>query len=111
MLAGFGIGSLLNPGWLAGLVGLGLETTTARSDIRAFYGGIELALAVFLIWCLIDPSRVRLGLGFTGLVFAFVAGSRGLGMLLDRPVSSVTLTAFAVEAATAVIALVLAGRA
>lgn len=111
MLAGFGIGSLLSPGWLAGLVGFGLETTTARSDVRAFYGGIEPALAVFLIWCLLDPSRVRLALGFTGLVFGFVAASRGLGMLLDRPVTSVTVTALTVETATAVIALVLAGRA
>ena len=110
MLAGFGIGSLLNPGWLAGLVGFEMGTTTARSDIRAFYGGIEPAPAVFLIWCLLDPSRVRFALGFTGLVFGFVAAPRGLGMLPDRPVTSVTVTAFAVEAAPAVIALVLAGR-
>ena len=110
MLAGFGVYSLLNPEGLGRLVGLEVTSTTALSDIRAVYGGLEIALAIFLVWCMLDPSRLRLALGATALAFAFVAAGRGFGMLMDRPVTALTVRIFLVEASTALVALLLAGR-
>ncbi len=110
MLAGFGVLSLLNPQALARMVGMQLTTTTAISDVRAVYGGLEIALALFLVWCLLDASRMSLGLGFTAAAFGFVAAGRGLGVLLDRPVTSLTLKVLAVEAATALVAWLLWSR-
>lgn len=110
MLGGFGIGFLVRPSRFANLIDLRLDSTTAISDVRAVYGGLEIGLAIFLAWCAIDPTRIRLGLGVTAIVFGAVAASRLVGMLLDRPVTSMTVKIFAVEAVTAIIAILLAGR-
>jgi ribosomal protein S18 acetylase RimI-like enzyme len=41
---------LLAPAWAGALVGLEIDTPTADNDVRAVYGGLGCALAVFLYW-------------------------------------------------------------
>lgn len=110
MLVAFGVGFLFAPARFAALVGLRMDSTTAISDVRAVYGGFEIGMALLLIWCMLDPGRTRLGLGVTALVFGAVAASRLIGVLADRPVTSLTLKILAVEAGTALIAAALAWR-
>src|SRR5262245_35155003 len=79
----FGVLFLFNPvGW-AGSVDLGVTTATARTEIRAMYGGFELGIAAFLIWCAMDPARVRTGLMASGLMFAGVALGRAFSLATD----------------------------
>ncbi|MDH3734264.1 MAG: DUF4345 domain-containing protein [Gemmatimonadota bacterium] len=110
MLGVFGVGFLVAPSRFAALVGLRMDTTTAISDVRAVYGGFEIGMAVLLIWCMLDPARMRLALGVTAVMFGAVAASRMVGMLLDKPVTSMTWKIAAVEAVTALIAVVLVWR-
>jgi len=110
MLGGFGVGFLVRPRRFANLIDLRLDSTTAISDVRAVYGGLEIGLAIFLAWCAVDPTRIQVGLGVTAIVFGAVAASRLVGMFLDRPVTSMTVKIFAAEAATAIIAVLLADR-
>jgi len=64
---------------------MGIETTSAvgLTDIRATYGGFQLAMAGFLWWCLRDEARLATGL----VAFAFLVGGlaacRITGLLLD----------------------------
>lgn len=74
--AGFGVWLYLAPEALAG-VGLVADTALGRTEVRAFYGGLELGIAGFLGWCLVDPSRTRVGL----VAAALLIGGTGLGRL------------------------------
>ena len=64
---------------------LGIEPISASgfTDLRATYGGFQLAMAGFLIWCLRDADRVATGL----VAFAFLVGGlavcRSIGLLVD----------------------------
>jgi hypothetical protein len=111
MLLGFGIAFLLAPSRMAGLVDIQVPTSSALSDIRAVYGGLEIGLGLVVAWCMLDPGRVPLGLGMAGVLFACVAAGRGFGMLRDRPVSALTSKVFAVELGTALVGLLLWGKA
>lgn len=78
IIAWLGLGSWLyvNPLELSG-AGLVADTANGRTEVRAFYGGLEVGIAAFLIWCLVRPERTR-----TGLVAALLTiGCTGLGRL------------------------------
>ena len=51
MFLSFGVAFLLRPAQMAQMVGIELPEPTARMEIRAFYGGLEIGLAVFLFAC------------------------------------------------------------
>lgn len=48
MFLGFGLAFLIRPVAVAGWVDIRAESATARTELRAFYGGLEVGLAVFL---------------------------------------------------------------
>lgn len=52
VFAAFGTAFALAPAYMAGLVDIVLPTPTARADLAATYGGLELGLAAFLFLCL-----------------------------------------------------------
>lgn len=79
---GFGLWLTLDPAAL-GAVEVGVDTAAARTEIRAFYGGLELGLAAFFVLAARRPAWHRpaltvqvLGLGGAGVM-------RGLSALLD----------------------------
>jgi Domain of unknown function (DUF4345) len=56
------------------------------------YGGFELGIAAFLIWCAMDPTRVRLGLVASGCMFTGVALGRLFLLATDsgiRPIMQI----------------------
>ena len=81
ILAVYGIVMLVDPAALRGLVGLDFTSVNAPTEIRAFYGGLELGMAVFLFLCGRNPALVSVGLLFTALAFSFAGGARLLGVL------------------------------
>jgi hypothetical protein len=64
-------------------MGIQAVTSAGSTDLRATYGGFQLAMAGFLLWCLRDPARIDAGL----VAFAFLVGGlavcRGVGLLID----------------------------
>jgi hypothetical protein len=93
----FGVHFLVNPlGW-AGTVDVAASTPTARTEIRAMYGGLEIGLAVFLAWCALDPTRVRIGLMASLCLFAGVALARAASLIGDPGSRSVMYTILGTE--------------
>lgn len=81
MFLGLGVGFLVNPEGMAGGIDIALPTATARTDLMATYGGLELGLGVFLLLCWRRPAWLTAGLTANGLVFAGLGGARLLGMI------------------------------
>ena len=105
--AGFGFWLLRDPEALTRHVGLKMETVSARTEVRAFYGGLELGLGAFLLGCAMFPNGVKVGLGLVACVLAG-AGSARLASLVQDGREGWQMTLFTVlEIAAALIALIL----
>jgi hypothetical protein len=76
LFAAFGAGFAFAPSWMASHVDLALTSPTARADVAAIYGGLELGLGAFLGLCLLR-GRLRTGLLAAGLALAGIALVRG----------------------------------
>jgi hypothetical protein len=103
-LAGFGLAFLLVPDTALGWAGLALSGVGARTELRTFYGGLELGLAAVLIACLRRRERHRDGLWLTLAIFAGLAGARLVGLAIDREFSTFLGLALATELALAALA-------
>lgn len=110
VFAGLGIGFLVAPVPWASVVEVSLPTATARTDLRATYGGFDLAVGVFLGLCALRPEWIRPGLVALGLAAAGFAGGRLLGILLEGTASPLMLSFAVIEAVTAFLAFVLLRR-
>lgn len=77
----FGLGILIQPELLSGM-GLPVQPVW-RTELRAFYGGLEIGLAAFLILCARRPAWALPGLVAAALLMGGVGSARLLGMALD----------------------------
>lgn len=107
-----GLGSLVAPALLAHQAGFGPDPTAgALTEIRAFYGGLQLGIGLFLVWCLRAPSRTSVGL----LLIGFAVGGAGLarffGVFFDRADTAHHLANLGVEVVTVVLVAVALARA
>ena len=80
----FGVLFLAIPERMMRLVEIPLDTPTAVTEIRAFYGGLEIGLGAFLIWCCIARERVRTGLWAAALTLAGLAFGRSVGIAAEQ---------------------------
>lgn len=73
-----GVAFLLDPGGMAAHVGLSLRGTIADSDVRAVYGGLQIACGALLgLGCVaVRHASVRAALRVQILLFAGLAGAR-----------------------------------
>lgn len=79
----FGVWMLLFP--VAGFAMLGVPVQSAdfATEIRAFYGGLELALAALIARGLWRADRVLPALEIAAVAYGCVAASRAIGLLVD----------------------------
>ncbi len=103
---GFGVWALLSPVSLAKLVHFSLDTPGAVTEIRAFYGGLEIGFAIFLIAAVFYRPLIPGAL----LALTAVAGGIGLariaGILADGSGSAFMYSALVWELAGAGLGLV-----
>ena len=102
----FGAWALVAPVSLAKLVHFSLETPGAITEIRAFYGGLEIGLAALLLAGaayrpLMPVALLALVIGAGGIALA-----RVVGLLLDGSSSGFMFGALTWEVAGAVLGLV-----
>lgn len=105
--AGIGLGFLVVPVQWASVVEISLPTAMARTDLRATYGGFDLAIGVFLWRCAVRAEWVRPGLVALGLAAAGFGGGRLLGILVEGTASPLMLIFVAIEASGALLAVYL----
>lgn len=87
---GYGILCLLVPGMLSGevvtdLIVFDLTEAVAKTEVRAMYGGVQLAIGLFAALVLLKQLHQRTALLFYLLLFAGLTFSRAAGLLIDGP--------------------------
>lgn len=106
VLAGFGAAYFLYPQGMASLSGMILVQTSAIVDVRAYYGALQLGLAVFLLSSAFRPTFLRPALAMLTLLFAALAVGRLAGLYLEGTVGQTfNFYALGYEAVSAVLAL------
>ena len=102
MYLAFAVAFLVAPAELGGWVHLGVAHPVARTELRAFYGGLEIGLAVFLLLCVSRPGWIAPGLLAAALVLGCTAAARIVGMAVDRSAGTTVVAILLVEVAFAV---------
>ena len=102
----FGAYAFVRPEAFIAVTGLVPGSAAAITEVRAFYGGVEFGLAAFWLGAAFSKRMLRAGLVCAFAVWALVAVSRGIGMLLDATATDFMLLALGTEVSAAVIALV-----
>jgi hypothetical protein len=80
---GFGIAFLIAPRETLALAGVVTEGAIAATELRAFYGGVEVALGALLLACATTSTRWRDGLWLTLVCYGAIGLTRLAGMALD----------------------------
>jgi len=83
LLAGFGIAYFLRPQEMGAVSGMLLMESAAVTDVRAFYGALQLGLAVFLGLALSRHELTRPALTLLLVLYSSLALGRIAGLWLD----------------------------
>jgi hypothetical protein len=98
------------PGSVLDGVGIALGTADAWADARATYGGSQVGIGVFFLFCARADARVRTGL----VALASIAGGFGLarilGIAVDGARGGPTFLALAIEVVAFALAWISLGR-
>jgi hypothetical protein len=106
---GFGALLLLRPETLA-VVGVDLTTPSARTEIRGFYGGLELGFALFFAMAAARPVWFVPGLVAQSFSLGGVALGRVFGLVVDGSPESLTYALLAAESAGCLIGVAALAR-
>jgi hypothetical protein len=111
-LAWLGIGGwlLLDPAALANYAGVVASSADGTVELRAMYGGLELAIGLSALWALWRPQWACHVLFLNGIVTGGIAGGRLFGVLVAGSASVYTLAALSFELSAAVLCWVFANR-
>ncbi|MDT4855444.1 hypothetical protein FQZ97_897980 [compost metagenome] len=82
-LAGLGLAYFVRPHEMANLSGMLLIAPAAATDVRAYYGGLQLGLAAFLGLALTRLDLTRAALSLLVLLYSALALARIGGLWLD----------------------------
>jgi hypothetical protein len=105
VLAAYAASFFVKPRLLGELVGFQITSPNALVEITAFYGGLELGLAAFLIWSALQPPRFLFALAFFFLTFFCAGTARFLGLALYGCEGSSQLVVASIEVSMALLAL------
>jgi hypothetical protein len=86
----FGLWLLVDPAGALGKIGIEARNATALVELRAFYGGMELGLGLFLLACLLRPEWRQAGLWLVLLA----NGGAGLARLLAAVLGGAALSGY-----------------
>lgn len=111
LLAGFGLAYFIRPQETANLSGMLLMEPAAVTDVRAYYGGLQLGLAVWLGLALLRGDLLRPALMLLVLLYASLFLGRLGGLFLDGGAQQTfNLYAMLVELVSALLAFWLLRR-
>jgi len=92
------------------MLGLALTTAAAVTEIRAFYGGLELGCGLFFALAVTRPTWHRPALVLQATSLGLTAAARGLGIVVDGTRQGLVLGLLSAEAVAAAVALWLLWR-
>jgi hypothetical protein len=97
----FGLILLVAPQATLARLGIELADGAATIEIRAFYGGLELALGALLLWAALRPEGRAHGLVLGAVSYGGIGLTRALAMALSGVASPFLWTALVSEAVLA----------
>lgn len=83
IMVGFSLAYWLRPYEMANLNGMLLMETASVSHMRVYYGGMQLGLALFLLWAMQAPERARAALVMLMITMLALVGGRLGSLWLD----------------------------
>ncbi|MBB2495340.1 DUF4345 family protein [Aquipseudomonas ullengensis] len=83
ILVGFGLAYFIRPQEMANLSGMLLMEPAAITDVRAYYGGLQLGLGLYLVLALVRQEWLRGALALLVLLYASLFVARLGGLWLD----------------------------
>ena len=102
ILAGLGIAYFVRPEEMANLSGMLLMAPAAITDVRAYYGGLQIGLAAYLLLTLGRQEQMRGALMLLVLLYSSMALARIGGLWLDGGLQQTfNLTALLLEVVSA----------
>ncbi len=94
---GYGLYCFLSPEALAASAGVAFTSATGATELRAMYGGLQMALGVLALLGLRGDASARTALVGLGLATAGLGSARLVGATLDGGWSAYTLFALVFE--------------
>lgn len=101
---GYGLFCLARPGFLDEAAGIAARTTTATTELRAMYGGLQIAIGVIAAAALLRPALEDAAIGTIGTLAAGLFTGRAIGALLDGGLSGYTIGGLLLESTLAFLA-------
>jgi len=106
----YGLYCLAQPSYPVEAAGLAILETTGRIEVRAMYGGLQIAIGAFALSALLRPHWIKPAL----LMFAFLATglavTRLTGVVLDAELSGYTIGALCFEVPSSLISILCYAR-
>lgn len=90
---------LVAPQQLAALSGLAILRPAAEAELRGYYGGLQLGMAVLFFAGVFVPRHMRAGLSAAAILFAGNGLGRAIGILLVGTIDSFNASGVAFELA------------
>jgi len=94
----YGLFCLAQPAFLETAAGLALDSTTADTEVRAMYGGLQAAIGALSLAGALRPSLARPALVMLAFLFAGLFSGRAIGMIMNADFSAYTVGAVIFEA-------------
>ncbi|HJR19208.1 MAG TPA: DUF4345 family protein [Actinomycetota bacterium] len=106
----FGAIYLFAPEVLTDPTGFGNLKPEVFTDVRATYGGLQLAIGLFCLWSGMRSQHHRAALTLVVMTFGAVAGSRAVGLLIDREPTTAMISALSFEIVMSAVSAVILSR-
>lgn len=105
IVTGFGLYCLLDPLLMSEATGMGLSTPTSVIEVIAMYGGLQIAMGLYFIYCSLHINRIPQALLVSVFIFAGVAGARSYGLAIHSGDNGYNFMAVIYEIVSGLIAL------
>jgi len=106
----YGLYCFLRPEFLAEAAGIVASSTTANTELRAMYGGLQMGIGLLAAAAILAPSLCRPALVTVAFLCTGLATTRAVGVVLDGGLTGYTAAGLAFEILSASIAVVLLPR-
>jgi hypothetical protein len=107
----YGVYCFAQPGSLAEAAGVAFQSPTGSTELRAMYGGLQIAIGALAGLAALRSALARSALLAIAFLTAGLGSARLLGVALDGGLSSYTAMGLGFEFTSAAVALVLLRRA
>ncbi|MFM7141135.1 MAG: DUF4345 family protein [Alphaproteobacteria bacterium] len=97
----YGLFCLARPGFLDEAAGIVTRTTTGTTELRAMYGGLQVAIGVIAAAALVRPALEQAAIGTIGTLAAGLFTGRAIGALVDGGLSGYTIGGLLLESSLA----------